>query len=153
MPLIGFTVFKEKILDGTKTQTTRKFRKHPIKVGDKLYLYWHTRQKDCKKLGEAICTEVMTIQMHSEYWAGRQHALLFRWVARMFAGTECTPWERISNEETLEIAKRDGFQDDVEMADWFLKHHGLPGVFQVIRWQTTEYTPEDFNRDTKAKAP
>ena len=67
MPLIGFTVFKEKILDGTKTQTTRKFRKHPIKVGDKLYLYWHTRQKDCEKLGEAICTEVMTIQMHSEY--------------------------------------------------------------------------------------
>ena len=66
---------------------------------------------------------------------------------------EPSPWERISNEETLEIAKQDGFQDDVEMADWFLKHHGLPGVFQVIRWQTTEYTPEDFNRDTKAKAP
>lgn len=56
-PLLGFTVFKEKILDGTKTQTIRKLRKRPIKEGDKLYLYWYLRQKDCEKLGESICTE------------------------------------------------------------------------------------------------
>lgn len=135
MPLIGFTVFREKILDGSKTQTIREMRKYPIKQGAILYLYWHLRQKDCQQLLTTTCTEVMTIQIHSEYRTGRHHALLFRWTERMFAGTECLPWERISPEETLEIAKRDGFTDDAEMVAWFQKR-GLPRVFQVIRWKT-----------------
>lgn len=59
MPLLGFTKLKEKLLDGTKTQTIRKPRKHPIEVGDKLYIYWKLRTKQCQKLGEAIVTKVV----------------------------------------------------------------------------------------------
>lgn len=58
MALIGFTVFKEKILDGSKAQTIRKSRKVPIRVGEPLYLYWHLRRPDCEKLGVAKCSEV-----------------------------------------------------------------------------------------------
>lgn len=61
MPLIGFTVLKEKILSGEKRQTIRKARKHPIKVGDTLYLYWHLRQKDCELLKVACCRETFRI--------------------------------------------------------------------------------------------
>ena len=59
MPLLGFTKLKDKLLDGSKTQTIRKPRKHPIKVGDKLYIYWKLRTKRCKKLGEATITKVV----------------------------------------------------------------------------------------------
>lgn len=59
MPLLGFTKLKEKLLDGSKTQTIRKPRKHPIKVGDKLYIYWKLRTKECQKLGEGIVTQIV----------------------------------------------------------------------------------------------
>ena len=59
MPLIGFSKLKNKLLDGTKTQTIRLPRKYPFKVGDKLYIYWHLRQKDCEKLGEGIIRSIV----------------------------------------------------------------------------------------------
>jgi len=63
MPLLGFTKLKSKLLDGTKTQTIRKPRKHPLKVGDKLYIYWNLRMKSCEKLGEAVVTKVVRKQL------------------------------------------------------------------------------------------
>lgn len=59
MPLLGFTKLKEKLLDGSKTQTVRKPRKHPIRVGDRLFIYWKLRTKECEKLGEGIVTKVV----------------------------------------------------------------------------------------------
>lgn len=59
MPLLGFTKPKSKLLDGTKTQTIRKPRKHPLKVGDKLFIYWKMRTKECEKLGEAVITRIV----------------------------------------------------------------------------------------------
>jgi len=63
LPLLGFTKLKEKLLDGSKTQTIRKPRKHPIKKGDKLFVYWKLRTKECEKLGEAIVTKVVRKQL------------------------------------------------------------------------------------------
>lgn len=63
MPLLGFTKLKDKLLDGTKTQTIRKPRKHPIKIGDKLFVYWKLRTKECEKLGEAIVTKIVRKQL------------------------------------------------------------------------------------------
>ena len=59
MPLLGFTKLKDKLLDGSKTQTIRRPRKHPFKVGNKLFIYWKLRTKDCEKLGEAVVTSVV----------------------------------------------------------------------------------------------
>jgi hypothetical protein len=58
MPLLGFTKLKDKLLDGSKLQTIRKPRKYPLKVGDKLYVYWKPRIKECEKLGEAVITKI-----------------------------------------------------------------------------------------------
>lgn len=130
MPLIGFTVFKDKLLDGTKTQTIRKLRKRPIKEGDKLYLYWHLRQKDCEKLGEVICTKAFIIQLHREYWFGKISLLILR-----FVGDKSIPrWKPSSIQETAEIITRDGFKDADEMLAFF-KRYPLPDIFQVIRWE------------------
>lgn len=57
MPMLGFTVFIDKILDGTKTQTIRKMRKTPIKLGDILYLYAYPRTKNTRLLGVTRCIE------------------------------------------------------------------------------------------------
>jgi len=57
MPLLGFSVFKNKLLSGEKTQTIRRPRKQPIKVDDTLYIYWKLRTKNCQKLGEGIVTK------------------------------------------------------------------------------------------------
>jgi hypothetical protein len=59
MPIIGFTRLLDKLMDGTKTQTIRNPRKQPLKVGDKLIIYWKLRTKKCKKLGEAIITKIV----------------------------------------------------------------------------------------------
>lgn len=51
---------KDKLLDRSKCQTIRLPRKKALKVGDKVYLYWRLRQKDCQKLGEGIITKIET---------------------------------------------------------------------------------------------
>ena len=58
MPLLGFTKMLDKLLDGSKTQTIRKPRKHPIRLGDKLYIYWRLRTKHTHKLGEGMVTKI-----------------------------------------------------------------------------------------------
>lgn len=67
MPAISFTMFKEKILDGSKKQTIRAVKKRTIKVGDVLYLYWHQRQKDCKLLRITKCTFVKKVNYQDFY--------------------------------------------------------------------------------------
>ena len=59
MPLLGFTKLLHKLVAGSKTQTIRKPRKHPIKVGDRLFIYWKLRTKECQKLGEGIVTDIV----------------------------------------------------------------------------------------------
>lgn len=126
MPLLGFTVFKEKVKEGTKKQTIRKLRKHPIKEGNKLYLYWHTRQKDCEKLGEAICSESYKISMSID----QGNLCVLR------EGTLGAGWCRLSYDEMYRLALDDGFAGVADMAMWFKKtHSNLDGeAFQVIRW-------------------
>ena len=126
MPLIGFTVFKEKILNGTKRQTIRKLRKRPIQEGDMLHLYWKLRTKQCEKLGISPCIEHFLINIQSEYWVGRQRMRILK-----FENDEYIP---MFYKETLDIAVRDGFKDDVEMLLWFAERYPLPETFEVIRW-------------------
>jgi len=61
MPSLGFTVFREKILDGSKTQTIRRARKRIIHAGERLYLYWGFRTKACQSLLVGRCVAVMRL--------------------------------------------------------------------------------------------
>lgn len=55
--------FVEPIQNGTKTQTCRE--KNRFKVGDKLQLYYGMRTKQCKKIADAICTEIIPIRIQN----------------------------------------------------------------------------------------
>lgn len=56
MPALSFSVYRKKLESGQKSQTIRKPRKNPIKIGDKLYIYWKKRSKNNKLLGVTECT-------------------------------------------------------------------------------------------------
>ena len=58
MTLLGFTKLLPKLLDGTKTQTIRKPRKHPLKVGETVQIYWKLRTKQCRKIGDGEITKI-----------------------------------------------------------------------------------------------
>jgi len=68
MPMLGFTVFIDKILDGSKTQTIRKMRETPIKLGDILYLYAYPRTKNTKLLGVTYCQSIDNMNFVEISW-------------------------------------------------------------------------------------
>jgi len=133
MPSIGFTHFKEKLLNGAKRQTIRKLRKRPIKVGDTLYIYWKLRTKECEKLEEAICQETFFINIQFiEDWYGKP---IWR-VDEVEVPPTLACWT-LTDDAVEEIAHRDGFENPLEMMHALAKMHGdLKGIrtFQVIRW-------------------
>jgi hypothetical protein len=139
MPLLGFTMFKEEVLSGQKDQTIRKPRKIPIKVSDRLYLYWKLRTKQCEKLGEAICTETFIIRITYRYRVDNPSATTI-WIPR-----EPSEWGAfLSEDQMADLARRDGFDSAEDMVRTLMKLHDHVGAinwtesFQVIRWGRLE---------------
>jgi hypothetical protein len=126
---------KEKVRDGSKRQTVRKLRKRPIKVGDKLILFWKQRSKLCERLKEAVCLQEFKIQLSL---SDSNHNV----TALMLVGEEEPGggmWVKINDEMIDEIAWLDGFDHVASPVQAFvnalLKMHGsLAGIWQVIRW-------------------
>jgi hypothetical protein len=116
--------FAELIVEGKKTQTIRNFRKHPIKVGERLYLYYAMRTKFCKKLKEAICGSVDKITI-------RKKSILIH-------HPEKSKRLKITEKEKLDrFAVADGFKDFEEMQRWWTLTHGpkcFPFTGQLISW-------------------
>lgn len=80
MPLLSFSVLKEKLLDGSKTQTIRRPRKkYDLKEGDKLYIWWKSRTPQREKLGESRVTKIVTKRIRD----------LTEWDALRDGFTEC----------------------------------------------------------------
>ena len=111
-----------------KTQTIRPDgkRKH-ARQGVAIQLYTGMRTKDCRKLGEAICS----------------------------GSTRCTiDYDRVAvggfNVPGLDaFAQADGFHDFVSMAAWFEEAHGLPFHGTLIKWQfsgDSAMTPETIQQ-------
>ena len=118
MPILNFQKqFAAAVESGEKSQTIRAPRKHPIRVGDTLYLYTGLRTKSVRKLGEAKCRSVVRVFIPR----GGVHLV-------------------VDNKELLYLdqlnpfAQSDGFEDWYEMVRWFEKNHGLPFVGMLIKW-------------------
>jgi hypothetical protein len=126
MPLISFSVFKEKIKDGTKKQTIRKLRKYPIKKYDLLYMWWKSRTPQREKLGLTTCTEEFLIKM----------SIIDNGFNVYMSVWKVGETQELSCEERAELAELDGFDSITGMVEWFYKTHGEMNqeCFQVIRW-------------------
>lgn len=148
MPALSFSVFKEKLVSDMKRQTIRPLRKRPIKVGDKLYLYWHQRRKDCEKLNEAVCSETFFINIQFKEDFLDRGKPIWRVDRRLDRSVLTMMDFRVE-----ELAKRDGFVDALDMMRWFNKKYrdlsgGIP--FQVIRWYERNDLPmQDLPADDR----
>ncbi len=131
IPSLNFTVFIDKILSGDKTQTIRTPRKHPIKPGDKLYLYTGMRQKNCRPLGEAVCSIIEEINIVS--------------YGKTYGGTYCGVLEerhslfKYPDEYALLVAKADGFDSINDFFEFFIKTYKMKTQeykeFDIIKWK------------------
>lgn len=136
MPSLNFKKqFAPDVESGKKRQTIRPKRKHPVKVGDKLYLFTGLRTKVCRRLvppfikftiskdkPAAICKSVHDIEIlnvdHIKYRG-----------VDLYAGSE--PW-KLKLAHT--IATDDGFAGTQEMVDFFKEQYGLPFHGDLIKW-------------------
>lgn len=117
MPALNFQArFADAVANGTKRQTIRAHRKdgRDPKVGDTLYLYTGMRTKKCRKLGEAVCTSVVAVEMTD---------------LGLIVGSHLQPCHKRD-----EIARADGFRNEYDMMCWFEKAHGLPFNGFLYRW-------------------
>ena len=111
MPAINFAKrFVASIIDGTKRQTIRKPRMTPIRPGDMLSLYTGMRTKDCRLIKTVKCLSVHEIIICQGYIVNQGH------------------------DETLLLAKEDGFQTVQEFFDFFRSKYDLPAAMVIIRW-------------------
>jgi hypothetical protein len=118
MPALNFTVFIDKILSGEKSQTIRRKRKYPIKKGDKLYLYTRMMYKDCRKLGEVVCSKVQPIKfLYEDLFGDGTELWLYIYSANADLENDL-PWP---HEWKNTLAKDDGFESIKEFNDYFIK--------------------------------
>lgn len=136
MPCLNFTL-KSKIawiLDPCRHgegQTIRPVGKRIFRPGGELYLYAHQRSKNCRKLGEAVCSEVVPIVLKC-CQAGFHHLYLNVYINGSML---CMP-------EYTCLARADGFQgyvEHVEFENFFINTYKLtPGEnleMVIIKWR------------------
>lgn len=114
--------FTDDVEDGIKTNTIRRSAR--CKPGDRLQLYTGMRTKKCRKLMDATCTAVKPIRI--------DHMGIILDGKRLPAG-----WARRDDHEDhdCDFAKADGFDDFMEMAEWFHAQYTLPFNGFVIYWR------------------
>lgn len=122
--------FAEAVARGDKRQTVRAARRDgrvPCRVGGQLQLYTGMRTGACRKLADAVCTEVAAVRIATETG-----------VTRLYVDGR-----PLSRRERLAFAAADGFADTPPGQAWFAfkrffeSTHGLPFDGWLIRW-----TPE-----------
>ncbi|ERT08784.1 hypothetical protein M595_1231 [Lyngbya aestuarii BL J] len=112
MVALSFSVFKQKLLSGEKTQTVRTPRKSPIKVGCKLQIYWKQRSPtQSQKLFDAECTKIQSILIDSQQRVYLDNTIL-------------------SAEEVEHFSQLDGFDNSEDFFDYLGEFEGV-----VIHWK------------------
>jgi hypothetical protein len=116
MPAYSFKErFVENVKRGRKRKTIRGKRKHQIKVGDKVYLYYAMRTKYCTKIGEGICT--------------KREDILFLYTG-VFVNQKLLSGKRLEA-----FAKSDGFKNFDDMWEFWINNNQLPFKGDVIYWK------------------
>ena len=119
---LSFSVFRDKILDGSKRQTIRGVRKHPIKEGEKLFMWWNQRSPQREKLGESKCIKI-------------------REICIMTDGYVCQisddQYSLVDHPSLLDkFAIADGFDNWQKLIEFFENTHGLPFEGVLIEWDS-----------------
>lgn len=135
MVAVSFSVFKDKIISGEKTQAIRKYtlRKYELfRKSRYIYLYWKLRTKECSLLNVGEIEDVFIIRLYEPemYYTfnskSTDNRFIFYWDGRR--------WTKVSDLEKESIIKRDGFESEEEFYRWFSRYN-KDEIFIVIRWR------------------
>lgn len=135
---------KEKLLDGTKSQTIRKIRKKPFKVGEKVQIYWKQRAK--KQYTPIFLREAIKLQRKSNKGEYANPILFDSRYYKQIDGseklfdaeiTEIIPLRLSPHKQFREIAVRDGFKNRNDLEHYLGGTYPLTPYnhFEVIRWR------------------
>lgn len=125
MPSLNFTVFLDKVANGTKPHTIRALRKVPIKAGDDLSFFNGMRTKACRRLrANTECTAAVLISIDSD-----DRYVLIGEGSRFYRSGVLKPAEIDA------LARRDGFSSARHFFAFFARGKG-GDVFQgqLIEW-------------------
>jgi hypothetical protein len=135
MSALNYSVFVDKVENGTKRQTIRADRKHPFKVGDRLYHFTGMRTKKCRRLRADIedrCTQARKIVVRFTQFSARRRGTAI-WIDGVMPRDV---WE------LQDLARADGFGSIGAFMDFFQRQakpvKGRPRVTQfsgqIIHW-------------------
>lgn len=129
---MGALSFKERFVEpvlaglqrkkGGKRQSIRNFRKRPLKVGERVVLYYAQRTKWCRRLGEDVVksVQVVTITTKSITIYDILKPQQMPWKLKMAS------WYR-GTSELNRFARADGFTDFEDMKAFWIAEHGKEG--------------------------
>jgi len=121
MPAYNFQArFVTMILDGTKRQTIRRWRKRPTKSGDVLKLYTGMRTKACRLVKVVDCTSVVPVGIYPEFGQVRLNGRL------------------LPLNEMIRFIEQDGFFDRMDEFYTFFTRYPqdvLDTLMEVIYWR------------------
>jgi hypothetical protein len=132
--IISFSVFKEKIESGEKTQTIRRysdFQFNRFTKATRYQLYWGNPRNGGYLIKEVEKAEnPIKIRFVNEYSPiGKKQFPRYLIYILNVSTNEKIPLR--------ELAIKDGFADDFKMFDWFFEHYGSQMYevpFMVLRW-------------------
>lgn len=134
MPQLGFKKqFVPAIKAGTKKHTIRAKRKHPFRVGDRLFMYSDMRQKSCEKIGEVEVSKVERITIFQPGACAEEPAV--------FIQEYLNDERQLSAEQIEALAIADGFggiagTTATEAFFWFFANtHGAEFRGFLIHWK------------------
>jgi hypothetical protein len=127
--ILSFSVFKDKIENGTKTQTIRRYSEFQYKRfcnAKKYQLYWHNPRNGGKLIREVEPSEkpFLIAFNNSDYHCNID----------LIGGSK----ERFQGDILIDFAKRDGFETSAHLFGWFAKTYGFEMYrkkFMVLRWK------------------
>ena len=129
MPALNFDkIFSTMVANGTKRQTIRKPKVPPIVPGDHLVLYTGMRTKDCRKLREADCTQVISLVIEES------DIIIKNDFCPIYKTYVYVDGRHLSFEDQLALAAADGFGSVPEFISWFRDFYGLPFIGNIITW-------------------
>ena len=125
MPALAYkSLLVSRVADGTKPHTIRGWRRRPFKVGDVLMHYTAMRTRDCRKIRpDTICSAAVPIEVNAHH----------RYVI-LSPGSRFYPEGRLSDDNLLALAKRDGFPGLTSFWTFFIDTHGGLLCGQLIEW-------------------
>lgn len=119
--------FADDVESGKKNRTIRKSGKRkPPRVGDALQLFTGMRTRSCRKLADAICTNVRDIKVIPKY--GEVHIRQQREIN----------WFVFDSDKSLgQLSSLDGFKSIEDFFAFFEKDLNASGAFEgyLIEWE------------------